>query len=99
MPNVFLSYARSDASLVDRIANDLRQQGIEIWMDRQDLIPGQKWLPQIEQAISRADFMLVFISKASIASKWVQHEYQAMFTTQARTGGTRLGPPLRIEEI
>lgn len=94
MPTVFLSYSRSDAQVVERIARDLRSQGVDLWMDRQDLVAGEEWLPQIEKAISRADFMLVFISKTSLNSKWVQREYQAAFESQARTGGTRLIPVL-----
>ena len=94
MPTVFLSYARPDAQVVDRIASDLRRQGVHLWMDRQDLVAGQEWLPQIEQAISSADFMLVSLSKASLSSKWVQREYQVAFQSQARTGSTRLVPVL-----
>jgi TIR domain len=94
MPRVFLSYARSDAQVVERIARDLRGQGVDLWMDRQDLLAGQEWLPQIEKAISGADFMLVFISKASLNSKWVQREYQVAFQSQAKVGGTRLIPVL-----
>ena len=63
---VFLSYARSDAQVVDRVARDLRAQGVNLWMDRQDLVAGEAWLPQIEKAIAKADFMLVFISEASL---------------------------------
>lgn len=94
MPTVFLSYARPDARVVDRIARDLRIQGVDLWMDRQDLVAGQEWLPQIENAITKADFMLVFISKASLGSAWVSQEYQAAFQSQARAGGTRLIPVL-----
>jgi hypothetical protein len=61
MPNVFLSYSRADAPIVDRIAIDLQRQGVGVWMDRQDLIAGQEWLPEIQQAISSAEFMVVFL--------------------------------------
>lgn len=94
MPSVFFSYARTDAPLVDKIAGDLARQGVGVWMDRQSLMAGQEWLPQIEQAIASADFMLVFLSKASVSSKWVQREYQAAFANQAKAGGTRLIPVL-----
>lgn len=99
MPNVFLSYARSDAPMVERVARDLRSQGVALWMDRQDLIPGEAWLPQIEQAITYADFMLVFISAASLRSNWVRKEYEAAFQRQAKAGGTWLIPILleRVE--
>jgi hypothetical protein len=94
MPAVFLSYARPDAPAVDRIARDLRSHGVDIWMDRQDLVPGNEWLPQIEAAISRAEFMLVFISEASLRSRWVQEEYKKAFENQAEASGTRLIPIL-----
>lgn len=98
MPTIFLSYARPDAQAVDRIARDLRSQGVEVWMDRQDLVAGDEWLPQIETAISRAEFMLVFISKSSLRSRWVKREYEAAFESQAKAGGTRLIPVL-LEQV
>jgi hypothetical protein len=94
MPTVFLSYAKADAQMVDRVARDIQSQGVDVWMDRQDLRAGQEWLPQIEEAISKADFMLVFISKSSLDSKWVQREYQAALQQQVKSGGTRLIPVL-----
>lgn len=99
MPKVFLSYARSDAQAVERVARDLRSQGVDLWMDRQDLVAGEAWLPQIEGAIAGADFMLVFLSAASLGSSWVRKEYEAAFEIQARAGGTRLIPVLleRVE--
>jgi hypothetical protein len=99
MANVFLSYARSDAQTVERVAQDLRAHGIDVWMDRQDLVAGEEWLPQIEQAITRSDYLLVFISRASLTSRWVQKEYESAFRSQARSGGTRLIPILleRVE--
>lgn len=94
MPNVFFSYSRADAPMVDRIAKDLARQGVELWMDRQNLVPGQEWLPQIKQAISKADFMIVFLSQSSLKSKAVQYEYEKAFEYQSRAGGTRLIPVL-----
>lgn len=98
MPNVFLSYTRGDAAIVDRISHDLRAQGIETWMDRQDLMAGQNWLPQIEKALSEADFLLVFLSPASLKSVWVQQEYRMAFELQRREGGTRVIPVL-LEKV
>lgn len=74
MPKVFLSYARSDGSIVDKIAQDLKRNEIGVW-DSQDLRSGQSWQPQIEKAINTADFMLLFLSPAILESKTVWHEY------------------------
>jgi hypothetical protein len=98
MPNVFLSYARADYPIVARISEDLRGQGVSTWIDRDDLVGGQAWRPQIERALSGADFLLVFFSKASLESTWVEHEYSKAFESQSRTGGTRVIPIL-LEKV
>jgi TIR domain len=84
MPNVFLSYSRTDAPMVDRIARDLTRNGVDLWMDRQNLVAGQEWLPQINRAISSADFMVVFFSKFSLRSKPVVYEYEKAFEAVGR---------------
>lgn len=98
MSFVFLSYARSDAQIVDKIANDLQKEGFDLWFDRRNLIAGQNWQSQIEKAITEAAFVIVFISKNSLQSKWVQEEYRVAFERQQRAGGTRLIPVL-LEKV
>ena len=107
MPSVFLSYARKDSPIVDRISQDLRGQGVSTWMDRENIKVGQAWRPQIEKALSGADFLLVFFSKASLQSIWVEREYSRAFELQSQTGGTRVipillekvSPPASVAEI
>jgi len=41
VPLAFLSYARQDAAMVDRIAADLKAKGIKVWLDRDSLNPGE----------------------------------------------------------
>ena len=36
-PRIFLSYAHSDQSFVDRLASDLRTLGIGVWVDTWEL--------------------------------------------------------------
>jgi len=72
MSNVFLSYSHSDSQIVNKIANNLQEEGIDIWFDRQDLLGGQDWQDQIEKALTEAAFVLVFISAKSLESEWVQ---------------------------
>jgi len=94
MSFIFLSYARSDAQIVDKIANDLQKEGFNLWFDRLNLVVDEDWESQIEKAITEAAFVIVFISKNSLQSKWVQEEYRLAFEHQQRTGGTRLIPVL-----
>jgi hypothetical protein len=98
MPVVFLSYSRSDAHIVDRIAEDLQVEGIDVWLDRKDILPGEVWADQIRAAITQAEHVLVFISSASLQSRAVQEEYRLAFQNQKLAGGRRIIPIL-LEDV
>ena len=63
---LFLSYAREDQSDVEALADELWQDGFLTWLDKKDLLPGDDWKLRIENAIERADYVLVFLSKTSV---------------------------------
>jgi TIR domain len=83
MASVFMGYyAPSDEESVGRIASDLRRQGFDLWY-KEDLKPGQTWMPQIQQALSRADFMLVFLSQNSLKGNFSKRVFEIAFQSQA----------------
>jgi len=71
--SVFLSYARSDRERVGPLANALEASGFQVWWDSM-LVGGAAFSREIEQAIERADAVVVLWSKSSIASDWVRDE-------------------------
>ena len=98
MVTVFLSYARADAEMVDRIAGDLTEDGINIWLSPDQLNPGESWVEQMEGAIAGSDFLLFFISRSSLKSQCATAEYGAAFASLKEAGGTRIIPVL-LEEV
>lgn len=62
--HVFVSYVRDDSSIVDRLCSDLLNQGINTWVDRENLYPGQRWKSAIRQAISDGAFFVSCFSKS-----------------------------------
>jgi hypothetical protein len=73
-PKVFLSYAQSDRFKVDQIAAALRTAGVSIWFDAWELAPGDTIIERVERAVQASDVFLVFLSPASIESRWVHAE-------------------------
>jgi TIR domain len=49
--HVFISYVREDSAAVDDIASNLRRNGIEVWLDRDQIMPGRRWRDAIRHAI------------------------------------------------
>jgi TIR domain len=57
---IFLSYAREDEAQVRDVYHRLRGAGFEVWMDKINLPPGQRWKQEIPRAIRESDFILIF---------------------------------------
>ncbi|MEP7134234.1 MAG: toll/interleukin-1 receptor domain-containing protein [Chloroflexota bacterium] len=73
--HVFISYSRKDNDVMRRIVAFLRKQGIKIWLDNENLIPGTPiWEEEIEKAINTASAVVVVMSPDSKNSEWVRRE-------------------------
>lgn len=75
MSQVFISYSRKDIEFVDRLANDLKAAGFEVWYDLSGLEAGTQWGSEIQKAIETSQFFLVVLSPNSIKSSWVEREF------------------------
>jgi predicted nucleotide-binding protein len=77
LPKVFVSYAHTDFDLVRPVVNELRNRGIDTWMDVESLMPGVSWQNTINEAIQQIEVMLVFVSPESVRSHWILRELSA----------------------
>ncbi len=78
-PFLFVSYAREDYPTVSKFVSTLRALGVETWMDVDALKPGELWEQSIHSALTKADGLLIFVSRYSMGSAWVKFEVQAIF--------------------
>lgn len=68
-PKVFLAYGVEDEEVVDRVRKALLEAGLQPWMDRHALMPGQNWPRAIEGAIRTADFFVACLSRRSVGKR------------------------------
>ncbi len=81
----FMSYSREDASYQKRVLNELRQRGIKVWVDTENLIPGSPtWEREIERAIRSAAGIIVLLSPEANNSEWVRREISFAEQNQKR---------------
>ena len=75
MSHVFISYAREDQKIAQRLYHDLELLNLNLWLDEEKLIPGQDWEREIRQAIRESSHFLILISRNSVGkSGYVQAE-------------------------
>jgi hypothetical protein len=58
-PRVFISYAREDGDLADRVCRVLETSNFEPWLDRESLAGGDLWDQRIREQLEDTDYVLV----------------------------------------
>lgn len=97
---VFLSYARSDASLVKDVYIKLSDAYVNVWMDTEDILPGEEWELAIDTALKRSQLVLVFISNNSVTRDgFLQKEINtAIEVWKEKAPGSIYLIPVRLED-
>jgi len=74
--HVFICYSRKDESFVFRLAANLKNKGVPIWLDQWDIPSGANWNQTIEEALNECSRLLVVLSPSSIESEEVEAEWR-----------------------
>jgi hypothetical protein len=98
-PIIFVSYARTDAELVDRLELALQEAGFAPWVDRSGLIGGQVWSAQISQALERCAAVVVVITRSSMRSVEVRKEYTSALAAGKPVVGLLAQQTRRIPQV
>ena len=74
---VFISYAREDKASAEKLYVFLKSNGFTPWMDKMDLLPGQKWDIAINAALKKTDFIILLLSRISVEKRgFIQKEFK-----------------------
>lgn len=82
--NIFMSYSRRELGFVDDVVSKLEGEGYYVWLDYRVLIPGTPWKVQIDNGLNNSDTVLLVVSKASLASDYVELEWRHFLETNKR---------------
>lgn len=87
-PKVFVSHASEDkVRFVLEFAERLRQKGIDAWVDKWEMLPGDSLVDKIfEEGIKEAETVIVVLSRFSIEKPWVREELNAAFVKRVNNG-------------
>jgi len=71
---VFLAYSHQDEAFAHRLAANLRDQGVALWVDRWDIQPGTDWDQAIDDAAYDCGRFLIVLSPTAVRSPDVRGE-------------------------
>jgi hypothetical protein len=86
--HVFLSHSSTDKPAVEELARRLAKEGIQAWLDKWHLIPGNPWQPDIEKALAESETCAVFVGPSGLGP-WQNEEMRAAIDRRVRDSGRR----------
>ncbi len=73
MGHIFISYSHKDSSYVHRLAEALKQEGFQVWID-DNIHYGSEWPKVVTRNLDVSDGVIVVLSNNSYESDMVQNE-------------------------
>lgn len=70
----FLCHAHADRDAVHDLYTRLKKDGMQVWLDKEDLLPGQNWEHKIRAAILTSDVVIVCLSRRFNKQGGFRHE-------------------------
>ncbi|HKI07632.1 MAG TPA: TIR domain-containing protein [Nitrososphaeraceae archaeon] len=75
---IFISYSREDYNAAQRLYKELSKSGINPWLDKQSLLPGQNWQNEIRKAITDSNYFIPLFSSNAVKNRgfWRREELE-----------------------
>ncbi len=90
--DVFLSHASADNPAVEHLARKLREEGLKPFLDKWHLIPGERWISGLTEALAQSSTLAVFIGPKSGGGAWRTREVESALARAAREDSFRVIP-------
>ncbi len=91
--DVFLSHSSADKPAVEEVARKLRKEGIEPFLDKWHLIPGELWQPALEKGLRNSRACIIFVGSEGIGP-WHRQEMLVALNRGAMDPDFRVIPVL-----
>ena len=97
---VFLCHSSGDKPIVRELYRRLRDDGIDPWLDEEDILPGQDWALEIPKAVRASDVVIICLSRvATTKAGYVQKEIKAALDiADEQPEGAIFLIPVKLEE-
>src|SRR5271163_2876872 len=85
-PRVFISYSSVDENIARDLANVLRANEIDVWIDLDEVGFGDSIPARISDGLERCETLLVLVSQHILTSAWSRAEWEAGLSQEIETG-------------
>lgn len=97
---IFISYAKEDINYAEKLYDFLLSKNYDPWLDKKKLLVGQEWEFHIQDALHKADFIILLLSKTSVSKRgYVQREFKkALYYCEEKLESDIFIIPIKIDD-
>jgi small GTP-binding protein len=95
--DVFLSHSSNDGPVVRNLAERLRADGLRVWLDEWEILPGDSIPAKIEEGLDGSRVLVLCMSAHAFGSEWAQLE-GGTFRFRDPLNKERRFIPLKLDE-
>jgi len=90
--SVFISYSKKDVEFVTRLVETLKGKNVPVWIDQEQIRPGESIPRAVSRGIEQAEYVLVVLSSTSVKANWLQAELDAAWMKKLSGKGAEIVP-------
>lgn len=89
---VFISHRGSDSVVARNLADGLRDHGLEVWLDLDEVKPGDSIIARMNSGLSETDRLILLYSDDTTGGAWMDREWMSYLARQLDGEGVRIIP-------
>ncbi|MGB2698065.1 MAG: TIR domain-containing protein [Candidatus Zixiibacteriota bacterium] len=95
--HLFICYSSKDKSFAQKLALDLTNNGITVWLDQWEMLPGDSLYEKIQSGIRDSSWFAIILTPHSVNSKWCKRELHQALEEEFQRKGVYVIPVLRCD--
>lgn len=92
MAIVFISHRKADDEAAERLADELRSAGHDVWFDEWEIGLGDSIVARMDEGLRGAAYLVLCYSASGVMSPWISREWMSALARQLEGQGVKLLP-------
>jgi hypothetical protein len=89
-----MCHSSRDKEFAERLSEDLKKEGIRVWIDEAEIKVGDSLIEKIEEGIKEMEYLGVILSPDSVKSNWVKKELNVAMAKEIKRRKVKVLPIL-----
>jgi hypothetical protein len=92
MASVFISHRRSDADEAEKLAQEIRAAGHNVWLDDWEINVGDSIVGRMQEGLQTSAYLVLCYSSSNVLAPWISREWFSVLARQMNGANVKILP-------